>query len=256
MDAIKTGNFLRDLRKERNLTQEELGELLGVTNKTISRWENGQYFPPVESLIQLGEIFNVTVNEILAGARLDSTNYQPKAEENIVATLKNSQKNNRVKKIAIVCCLALLAVIMVFAIYALVLSTSKSPDDISKFPTDGLWVCEQDNFVITIDLRNTEDNLSAIEKMQVVIEFNGTRQTLECYQRGGHGTPLVPTSPADILYFASKDLDSDNPDYVHFSTSRYKFNDNDFYLLGIYVLQNNSANILTQNADLHFVRQS
>lgn len=121
MDAVKTGDFLRDLRKERNLTQEELGEQLGVTNKTVSRWENGVYFPPVEYLIKLGEVFGVTVNEILAGARLDSASYQPKAEENIVTTLKRSQKLSRGKRIAIACCSAVLAVVIAFAIFLLVL---------------------------------------------------------------------------------------------------------------------------------------
>ena len=53
MDTIKIGNFLAELRKEQNLTQEALGEKLGVTNKTVSRWENGNYLPPVEILQEL-----------------------------------------------------------------------------------------------------------------------------------------------------------------------------------------------------------
>ena len=48
MDMVKIGKFLAELRKGHNLTQEELGEKLGVTNKTISRWETGTYMPPVE----------------------------------------------------------------------------------------------------------------------------------------------------------------------------------------------------------------
>ena len=52
MDMIKIGKFLSELRREKNLTQEELGEELGVTNKTVSRWETGTYLPPVE-IIQI-----------------------------------------------------------------------------------------------------------------------------------------------------------------------------------------------------------
>ena len=53
MDMAKMGTFLADLRKEQKLTQAELGEKLGVTNKTISRWETGSYMPPVEMLEEL-----------------------------------------------------------------------------------------------------------------------------------------------------------------------------------------------------------
>lgn len=148
-----------------------------------------------------------------------------------------------------------LVVVLAYPVYAIVVwNTSKSPDDISKFPTDDLWVCEQDNFVITIDLRNTEDDRSAMETMQVEIEFDGTRQTLECYQRGGHGTPLSPSAPAHILYFQSADLTSDDAHYVWFSASKYKFNDNDFYLLDIYS-RNDQTSIIKPNTDLHFVKQ-
>lgn len=48
MDMVKMGSFLAELRKEQKLTQAELGEKLGVTNKTVSRWETGTYVPPVD----------------------------------------------------------------------------------------------------------------------------------------------------------------------------------------------------------------
>ena len=65
MDMQKIGAFLAELRKEKNLTQDELGEQIGVTNKTVSRWENGNYLPPVEMLQILSKFYNVSINEIL-----------------------------------------------------------------------------------------------------------------------------------------------------------------------------------------------
>ena len=50
MDMVKIGQFLSELRRGQGLTQEQLGEELGVTNKTVSRWETGTYLPPVEML--------------------------------------------------------------------------------------------------------------------------------------------------------------------------------------------------------------
>lgn len=90
MDTIKIGNFLATLRKEQGLTQEALGEKLGVTNKTISRWENGNYLPPVEMLQELSNLYAVSINELLCGERLEKEEYQKKAEETITGILSGS----------------------------------------------------------------------------------------------------------------------------------------------------------------------
>lgn len=90
MDMQKIGGFLARLRKEHNLTQEGLGERIGVTNKTVSRWENGNYLPPVEMLQILSNLYKVSINEILSGERLNDALYREKAEENIVTALHNS----------------------------------------------------------------------------------------------------------------------------------------------------------------------
>ena len=70
MDLIKIGKFIAELRKENGLTQEQLGDKIGVTNKTISRWETG--------------------NEILSGSRLTESEYKKAAEENLMQTIKAS----------------------------------------------------------------------------------------------------------------------------------------------------------------------
>lgn len=86
----KIGKFLAELRKEKNLTQDELGEKIGVTNKTVSRWENGNYLPPVEMLQILSDFYNISINEILSGERLNDADYRKKADDNIVTALSNS----------------------------------------------------------------------------------------------------------------------------------------------------------------------
>lgn len=90
MDMQRMGQFLATLRKEQHLTQTELGEKLGVTNKTISRWETGTYLPPVDMLEQLSHLYVLTINELLSGERLSGAAYQEKAEQNIKQTLKAS----------------------------------------------------------------------------------------------------------------------------------------------------------------------
>ena len=90
MDMTRIGAFLAELRKERGLTQEELGEALGVSNKTVSRWETGTYLPPVEMLQQLSDRYGVSINELLSGERLTAESYREKAEENIKSALSES----------------------------------------------------------------------------------------------------------------------------------------------------------------------
>ncbi len=90
MDQIQIGKFIAKLRKEQGLTQEQLGEKIGVTNKTVSRWETGVYLPPADAMLALGELFNVSVNEILSGKRLTDAEYKKAAEENLTQAIKVS----------------------------------------------------------------------------------------------------------------------------------------------------------------------
>ena len=90
MDLIKIGRFISELRRENKITQEELGEKLGVTNKTISRWENGNYLPSVEMLQLLSNAFSVSINELLCGERLNDNSFRQRADDTIVNVLKSS----------------------------------------------------------------------------------------------------------------------------------------------------------------------
>lgn len=90
MDQAKVGKFIAALRHERGLTQEALGEKLGVTNKTVSRWETGAYMPDIELLIPLGETLGVSVNELLAGERLDDERFRRQADKNLVEAVRES----------------------------------------------------------------------------------------------------------------------------------------------------------------------
>ena len=95
MDTHKIGKFLKELRKENNMTQEQLGERIGVTNKTVSRWETGNYMPPIESLKLLSDIYQISINEILSGERLTQENYQEAAEDNLTSALEKMESKEK-----------------------------------------------------------------------------------------------------------------------------------------------------------------
>lgn len=140
MDTIKIGRFLAELRRERHMTQEELGERLGVTNKTVSRWENGNYLPPVEMLAELSGLYGVSINEIISGKRLDKAEVESAAEENLTAALSASfslkerveyftkkwQKEHMLSLVIGIICLAALVLVGYFTRF-LVLSTVVVP---------------------------------------------------------------------------------------------------------------------------------
>ena len=69
MDQIKIGSFLKELRKEKELTQEQLAEKLNVSNRSVSRWENGNTMPDISILIELAEFYEVDIKEIIDGER-------------------------------------------------------------------------------------------------------------------------------------------------------------------------------------------
>ena len=69
MDLLKTGNFIKELRKEKGMTQEELAESLGTYRRTVSRWETGRNLPDIDILLEMAELFNVELIEIIDGER-------------------------------------------------------------------------------------------------------------------------------------------------------------------------------------------
>jgi len=69
IDQIKIGSFLRELRKEKKLTQEQLAERFGVSSRSVSRWENGNTMPELSILVELADYYEVDIKEIIDGER-------------------------------------------------------------------------------------------------------------------------------------------------------------------------------------------
>ncbi|MDO4939351.1 MAG: helix-turn-helix transcriptional regulator [Lachnospiraceae bacterium] len=80
MDQIKTGKLIASLRKEKGLTQMMLADCLGISDKTISKWERGAGLPDVSLMLPLSEALEISVNELLTGEKLTDADYKKKAE--------------------------------------------------------------------------------------------------------------------------------------------------------------------------------
>ena len=92
MDQEKIGKFIAECRKQRKMTQSELGEKLGVTEKSISNWENGRNMPDLSLFKPLCNELNISLNDLLSGEKVTENEYQEKLEENIINTIDYTNK--------------------------------------------------------------------------------------------------------------------------------------------------------------------
>lgn len=92
MDTQKIGAFIAENRRAKGLTQEQLAEKLGVTNKTVSRWETGKYMPDLSLLKPLSEELGITLNELLSGESIKSEHLEEQAETNILNAIDYSKE--------------------------------------------------------------------------------------------------------------------------------------------------------------------
>ena len=96
MDLEKVGSFIRDKRKEKNLTQLELAEKIFVSEKTISKWETGKGFPDTSLMLPLCEVLEINANELLSGEEIkDDKAYKEKAEKNLIELKDEQIKTNK-----------------------------------------------------------------------------------------------------------------------------------------------------------------
>lgn len=119
MDQIKIGKFILNCRKEKGLTQEQLAEKLGVTSKSISRWENGNTMPDYSLLKDLCNELDINVNELLSGEKIKGNDYMNKSEENLIKLRKQIDKR---KKVLTIISYVFMAIIIVAFILNIVLN--------------------------------------------------------------------------------------------------------------------------------------
>ena len=98
MDKYKTGNFIYSLRKEKGISQGQLGLMLGVTNKAVSKWENGDNKPEVNMLYRLSDVLGVFVYELVRGERSVSINKTEESNENLVLKRRLDQAEREKKE--------------------------------------------------------------------------------------------------------------------------------------------------------------
>lgn len=126
MNQEKIGKFIAKKRKEKNLTQSELAEKLGVTDKSVGNWENGRNMPDLSLFKPLCDELEININDLLSGEKISKEKYQEKFEENIVNTINYS--NKRIRKYNS-------SIAIILLVFGLMLIISA----ITIFPSESSW---------------------------------------------------------------------------------------------------------------------
>ena len=95
MDQIKIGRFIAECRKKNNLTQMQLAEKLNITDRAISKWENGKAMPDSGIMLELCNELKISVNELLSGEMIDMKEYDKKTEELLVELARQDELKNK-----------------------------------------------------------------------------------------------------------------------------------------------------------------
>lgn len=112
MDQKKSGSFLRELRKEKQLTQEQLAERFGVTSRSVSRWETGSNMPDLSILVELADFYDVDIRDIIDGERKgEDMNKEEKERLQLVVDYAETEKNTLLMRLRIFSIVGLVSLI-------------------------------------------------------------------------------------------------------------------------------------------------
>lgn len=134
MDQIQIGSFLKELRKEKGLTQEQAAEKLNVSGRTISRWETGNNMPDISVLIEIAELYEISIPEIISGERKsEKMNEEVKETAEVMANYANTEKETMIKSIRNESIIGTIAIIILAVIELVGIKSSELVDYISLY---------------------------------------------------------------------------------------------------------------------------
>ena len=129
MNQIKIGKFIAECRKKNNLTQMQLAEKLNITDRAISKWENGKAMPDSSIMLDLCKELRISVNELLSGEMIEMKDYDKKAEELLLQMAKKEEAQNRKLLVSMY---VILFTCMAFFLITVLIAVNFIPDEPTK----------------------------------------------------------------------------------------------------------------------------
>lgn len=156
MDTEKIGKFIYTLRKEKNLSQYQLADLIPISRQAVSKWERGKTTPDSLTLIKLSEIFNVTINELLNGERLLDNSIEDLQETTLHILDQSNKKSKRIKHNIIIFTTIIVILLLSFLSYYFINSYNsikvyRIANDNGNFTTtDGILVATKEKYYLKL----------------------------------------------------------------------------------------------------------
>ena len=154
MDQIKIGKFIANCRKENNLTQMQLAEKLNITDRAISKWENGKGKPDSSIMIDLCNELKISVNELLSGEKMEE--YNKKAEENLFELYKSNEKKNKIINSVVIIAIILIIISVIELSFVII--------QLKKFQLETTLNQAQNTYELNIRVNNLEERIKKLEE--------------------------------------------------------------------------------------------
>ncbi len=206
MDLVKIGKYIAGKRKNLGLTQKQLAEKIGMSDKSVSKWERGICLPDVSLYFDLCSLLGISINEFLAGEDIVHENIEKKSEENIISVVTDSKRKQKSLKY-IVCALLILSILTMSLIAAFLYRAYKPMNFITP-------LAENSVEMQTVNLIAGPDNANAF-KFTTTDKYTG----LKIYYSEYHQGKLLSKEPVEIGF---EGMDSPKnggiiivPDYDH-----------------------------------------
>ena len=203
MNQEKIGKFICKLRKEKNMTQKDLADKLNITDRAISKWENGRGLPDLSLIKPLCEELDISINELLSGERLNKKEYNLKLEENIEKTIEYS--NSKIKNIKdkiktfFIIILTIICIIFIDSIQAILFKNSP----LIGYRDD--YLADMDSYVDRGILVDTYYCVEEDDIVNVLVKFKFSK--FDCFVDNEINCPLNPNFEyIEPMDFAESDV--------------------------------------------------
>ena len=233
MNQEKIGKFIAKCRKDRNITQEQLAEKLGVTNKSVSRWENGVNMPDYSILKELCNILDIDVNEFLSGEKLRKNEIQSHSIENLDLILKEyykMKKQRNIFKYISICVVSISILICIFGVILHVYSKQYNLKGISNILSVHIdedrekeYVGELDGYEIYVEnLRIEELNYRTFNAKYIVFKdaLDKKMTSIEDWRKGAWY--IFKEDDTEILRYESYEIAISKKECIIRPISKYR----------------------------------
>jgi transcriptional regulator with XRE-family HTH domain/DNA-directed RNA polymerase subunit RPC12/RpoP len=186
MEQNKIGMFIKECRKGKNLTQQELADRLMVSFKTISKWECGKGMPDCSLMLPLCDELGITVNELLSASHLEDSDYKHKAEENLIESIRLNEGNKKhmfslvIVEITFLLCYFAFIVSLPYLPIKEVCKTIIILSSLAILVTNLIAVCLMDNSIGCYKCRKCKHLFVPTFKEYIIASHGPTTRRLKC----------------------------------------------------------------------------